>query len=158
MQKKISLQKIIESVLDDKNVVYDITNDANVQSLRRAFYKLIEKLGSDKEVLKHGGKYMEFEESEVPFLKVIFSQLYDKKGIIDKFINEKSEHKKFSVRDVHKLIQELLDEAEKAGMDEEELIKLAQFFSDIFLESPLRSIEYCHTLIDALALNLQDTF
>lgn len=99
---------------------------------------------------------MEFEESEVPFLKVIFSQLYDKKGIIDKFINEKSEHKKFSVRDVHKLIQELLDEAEKAGMDEEELIKLAQFFSDIFLESPLRSIEYCHTLIDALALNLQD--
>lgn len=156
MQKKISLQKIIESVLDDKGVEYDKTNDANVQSLRRAFYKLLERLGSDKEVLKCGKRNIEFKEAEVPFMKVVFSQLYEKNGIIDEFINEKNEHKKFSSRDVHKLIQDLLDEADKAGMDEEELIELAQFFSRIFLASPLRSIEYCHSLIDKLALTLQD--
>ena len=33
---------------------------------------------------------------------------------------------------------------------------MAHFFGSIFLYSPLRSIEYCHTLIDMLALNLQD--
>lgn len=54
MQKIISLQEIIESVLNDKGVEYEKTNDSTVRSLRRAFDKLIERLGSDKETLKRG--------------------------------------------------------------------------------------------------------
>ena len=155
MPDKISLQEIIEDVLDDKKVAYEKTNDSNVRTLRRAFNRLIERLGSDKEMLQKGGNF-EFHKSEVPFMKVLIGQLYDGRGLIAHFTNERNRNMNFSARDVRGLIQSLLDEADKDGASEEELNEMARFFSSIFLFSPLRSIEYCHNLIDMLAMNLQD--
>lgn len=154
MSKKVSLQEIIESVLGDKGVEYDIANDSTVRSLQRAFDRLIEKLGSDKEVLKHGGRNIEFEESEIPFMKVLISQLYDGRGLIGEFANDGNRNRLFSSKDVRELIQSLIDEAEKTGMSEYELKEIAKFFDNIFLYSHKRTIEYCHELIDALAMNL----
>lgn len=155
MPDKFSLQEIIENVLDDKKVAYETTNDSNVRMLRRAFNRLIERLGGDKEMLQKGGNF-EFQKSEVPFMKVLLGQLYDERGLIAQFTNERNKNTKFSSKAVHELIQSLLDEADKDGASEEELNEMARFFTSIFLFSPLRSIEYCHKLIDMLAMNLQD--
>lgn len=99
---------------------------------------------------------MEFEEPEIPFMKVLISQLYDGRGLIGEFANDGNRNRSFSSKDVRELIQSLIDEAEKTGMSENELKQMAQFLCSIFLESPLRSIENCHVLIDTLATCLQD--
>ena len=113
-------------------------------------------MGTNVDALKKDGKTISFSEAEVPFMKILLSQFYDKKGIIYEFTTDKSANKAFSSKEVHNLIQQLLDEADKSGMDEEELKQMAIFLSGLFSESPLRSIEYCHKLIDCLALNLGD--
>lgn len=156
MQKIISLQEIIESVLNDKGVEYEKMNDSTVRSLRRAFDKLIERLGSDKETLKHGGRTIEFDELDIPFMKVLVSKLYENSGLIADFTHERNKNKPFSSMDVHKLIQSLIDEAAKTGMNENELMQMARFFCSIFFDSPLRSIENCHALINTLASCIQD--
>lgn len=165
MEKKYSLKGIIDDVLEEKYkekeycedfVDEDDTWDNDERRLRRNFYGLLEKLGTNKDLLKADGDIFSFEEKEYYFIKYIFTQLYDKKGIIYDFARSSNKGKKFKSRDVHKMIQELCDEAEREGMDEKELLNLTMFFANLFLESPLRSIEYSHALIDSLALNLQD--
>lgn len=89
-------------------------------------------------------------------MKVLISQLYDDRGLIAEFTNERNRNKLFSSREVHELIQSLINEADKTEMSENELMLMAQFFCNIFLASPLRSIENCHALIDTLASCLQD--
>lgn len=164
MREKYTLQRIIKIVIvevekkkdKDYNKNLDVQFDNKVKNTERAFGRLIERLGSEKEILKHGGKNMEFDQSELPFMKIILSQLYDNTGIIAEFANKRNRNKKFSSKEVHTMIQSLIDEADKSGMNEDELIDLAQFLSSIFLIAPLRSIEYCHMLIDTIASELQD--
>lgn len=159
MSSKVTLIRIIEAVLIDKGVnISDNKDDlveSNVRRLRRAFDRLIDRLGGDKEILKAGGSF-EFHESEVSFMKVLIGQLYDDRGLIAKFANERNKNTKFLSSDVHALIQALLDEADKDGANQEELKQMTHFFSSIFLYSPLRSVQCCHELIDMLAMNLQD--
>lgn len=157
MKNKITLKTIIESVLEDKNVKDDSnTYEANIKNLNRAFTRLIEKLGNDKEILKRGERYFEFEESEVPFMKVLLSQLYDNKGIIAEFTNERKRNKKFSSIEVYEFIESLKDIADSEGLDENDIERMVEFFSKIFLLSPLRIVENCHMSIDSLAATLQD--
>ena len=153
MKDKISLQEIIEKVLNDKGIDYEKMNDANVRRLRRAFDKLIERLGSNKEILKDSEGNFLFQKEDVPFMKIIIEQLYDENGLISKFLNKNTY---FSSKDVRNLIQSIIDEADKGGASENELKEIALFFSSIFLYSPLRSKESCHQLIDALVANLED--
>lgn len=162
MQEKVTLKDIIENVLindsgikPEKYNKYQDFIDSRTRQLYRKFERLIERLGSNKEILKAGGRTMEFDEAEVPFMKVLLTQLRDNKGIIAEFTNDDSTNRKFSSKDIHDLIQSLIDEADKSGMNKEELIHLASFLEGIFLCSPLRSIEHCHMLIDGLALTLQ---
>lgn len=154
MSTVYSLSKIIRLVLEEKKCDYGYESEE--KNLRRHFNKLVERLGTNVDALKKDGKTMIFSEAEVPFMKILLSQFYDKKGIIYEFTTDKSTNKKFSPEEVHNLIQQLLDEADKSGMDEEELKQMAIFLSRLFSESPLRSIEYCHRLIDCLALSLGD--
>lgn len=165
MQGKVTLKEIIESIFSDVDTdnltegeynQYDDDREKYTRKLYRKFERLLERLGSDKEILKAGGRTMEFNEAEVPFMKVLLTQLLDNESIIAKFTNDATASKKFSSSDIHDLIQSLIDEADKAGMSERELIDLAKFLESIFLCSHLRSIERCHMLIDGLALNLQD--
>lgn len=163
MQEKVSLKQIIESVLgyiDTENFTdkqyneYENNLERNTRKLYRKFETLIMKSGSDKTAVKQGGKHYEFYESEIPFMKVLLAQIQSGQGIIAEFINDSN--KKFSSSDVHKLIQSLIDEADKTGMNEDEQKEMAYFLCNIFLESPLRSIEKCHELIDTLVFCLQD--
>lgn len=165
MQGKVTLKNIIESVLSDIDTdsftaqeidQYEDDKEKNTRKLYRKFERLLERLGTDKEILKAGGRTMSFNESEVPFMKVLLTQLLVNKGIIAEFTNDAGASKKFSSRDIHDLIQSLIDEADKSGMDEDELKQMAGFLYSIFLASPLRSIEKCHSLIDTLASCLQD--
>lgn len=153
-EEKVSLRHVIKSVLKEKKLTNTFYEDSNIRALQRKFKKLIEKLGCDSDVLKPKGNHFEFKQSEVPFIKVILLQLHNEEGMISDFVND--ENKKYSYEKVHGFIQLLLDEAEKDGMTEIELKKMAVFLSNIFLASPLRSIESCHRLIDALAANLHD--
>lgn len=153
----ISLEQIIKMVLDDKKIDYDSTNDPNVRSLRRAFDKLFERLGSDKEIFKRNG-VIAFSEWEVPLIKSLLFQLYDHNGIISEFVNASKKNKKFSSDEVRSFLDILHKEAENAESDEkkEELEDMGMFFSHLFLWSPLRSLEDCHGLIDSIASRLQD--
>lgn len=166
-EKEVSLLSIIKSVVEeyesciDKDSFEDEDSedssedeDSLIRKLQRKFNKLIEKLNCDLNLLKTSEGRFKFNEAEVPAIKVILSQIINKKGIISDFVNNKD--KDFSVDKVHDLIQELIDEAEKSGMDEDELIYTATFLCSIFSVSPLRSKENCHRLIDALAQKMQD--
>lgn len=156
-EKMVSLEDIIKRVLDDKKIEYDKTNDSNVRSLRRAFERLLKRLGSDIERYKYNG-VIEFVEEEVPFMKSLLSQLYDNRGIIADFVNGGKKSKKFSSKEVREFLDILKEEIEKAESDEKknELEGMDNFFSEIFLWSPLRSVEDCHGLIDSCASYLQD--
>ncbi len=150
----VSLQKIIDGLLDnDPNVSDSLESDK--RTLYRKFNKLIEKLGANKEIIKNRNHY-EFSETQVPFIRVLLLQLHTGKGIVAEFVNKKTRNKRFSSTEVQELIQSLLDEADRQGASEDELKEMMQFFSLIFRLSPLRSIEYCHACIDALAANLSD--
>lgn len=166
MQKKVFLKQIIESVLSDIDAEnyteeeynkYEDDFEKNTRQLYRKFDRLLERLGSNKEVLKDGGKNMEFDELDAPIIKTLVAQLYSGEGIIAEFVSARNENKQFSSNDVIKFIHALYDEVAKDDtMNKEELAYLAQFFNNIFLYSPLRSLETCHKTIDALALELHD--
>ena len=156
--KTIPLDSIIKKVLDNKGVQYDEAgSDSNIIALRRAFYRLLERLGSDKERFKENGKYL-FAEQEVPFMIVLLTQLYDNNGIIADFANRTKKIEKFLAREVYEFLDTLKKEIEKAESDEKkyDLRDMLIFFTDLFLWSPLRSLEECHKLIDVLAANLQE--
>lgn len=157
LKKRISLEDAIKKVLDDKKIEYVKTNDSNVRCLRRAFERLLKRLGSDIERYKHNG-VIEFAEEEMPFMKSLLSQLYDNKGIIADFVNGGKKSKRFSSKEVREFLDILTEEIEKAESDvkKNELEDMGKFFSEIFLWSPLRSVEDCHGLIDSIASCLQD--
>lgn len=111
MSEKISLQSIIESVLEEKGVDPKEQNDQ--VRLRRALARLMERLGSNIEVLKNDGRIIEFDELEVPTIKVLLSWLYSNEGIIDKFVNTRQRNKVFSSNEVIDFIHSLYDEIAK---------------------------------------------
>lgn len=155
MSEKISLKKIIESVLEEKGEEVDEPN--NQVRLRRAFSSLLERLGGDKNVIKGGGKNMEFDEFEAPIIKALLLQLHSGNGIIAEFANSRHRNKGFSSDEVIRFIHSLCDEMDKDDkMNKEEITYLCNFFRNIFLYSPLRSLETCHKMIDTLASNLYD--
>lgn len=156
VEKSVSLEDIIKRVLDDKGIDV-ITYESNVRALRRAFIRLFERLGSDLEIYKYNG-VIAFTELEVPFMKSLLFQLYDNKGIIADFVNGGKKNKKFSSEDVRKFLELLDEEMAKTESEEnkKELEMMRVFFSNLFLYSPLRSVEDCHKLIDTLAMNLEE--
>lgn len=148
MDKKYSLQKIIQDTLN-------IKDENNLRRIRRRFDTFLERLKIDKNLLKSRSGEIEFEESALPFMKVLISQLYKSEGVVAEFVSERNKNKTFSADDVIELKESLVNEAKKAEMNEDELKYLDQFFNDFFFISPARSINFCHMLIDALAINLQ---
>ena len=153
----VSLQQIIDMVLEETPNTSGLDNyDNEKRRLYRKFERLIEKLGADKETVKKGSRNYEFPETEVPVMKVLLSQLYSEHGVVAEFVNRKERKDRFSSENVEELIDSLLNEVNKAGVDEGEYIEMANFFARIYCVSPLRSIERCHKFIDMLAGNLQD--
>lgn len=153
---------ILNSDLDEKHLSEEYIKhmdslENKARSLYRKFAKLISLLGGDKDILKNGGKYIEFDESAAPAIRVLMSQLYTEKGIIAEFVKTHKYKPKFSSNDVIEFIQTLRDEASKDDTrNREELAWLAQFFENIFLNSPPYLLTTCHTIIDALAAELHD--
>lgn len=156
MEKNITLDEIIKEVLRDK-ITSEGNIDSNIVTLRRAFFRLIERLGSDKEVFKTNGKYL-FNEMEIPFMKSLLIQLYSNEGLIADFANKGKKNMKFSSKEVREFLDTLNHEAEKAEseLEKADLIDMEIFFSKLFLWSPLRSLEDCHELLDVIAANLSD--
>jgi len=150
MHEETSLAKIIDTVLQECGILHD---ESNKRMLHRSFEKLLEKIGTDKEFFKSGRKTFSFNKTDTKFMKIIIRQLYYGKGIIAQFVDNNLEVSSVKVRD---LIQSILDEEDKDGADEEELKHLACFLDKLFNCGALYSIENCHDLIDAIALNLDD--
>lgn len=138
-KEEYTLKEIIESVLDDHNMEYANENDPNVRALQRAFDKLINKLGHDKEIHKHGGRQIIFFKSEVPYIKGIIAGLYENKGLYAELIDNRK--KEDTVRQIHSFVESLLDEAKKDGMQEYQLIQMALFLDSILLNAQLQSPE-----------------
>lgn len=153
-EKNISLRHIIKTVVEEYGVYKNGDEESLIRDMQRKFNKLITKLGCDVNVLKRNGKNFNFKEEEIPTIKVILSQIIHNEGIISDFVNDRDDD--YSIEKIHAMIQELINEAEKAGMGENDLKYTAAFLCNVFSLSPQRSIKYCHRLIDMLAYNLQD--
>lgn len=151
MSKQISLQRIIEEVLNEKGITID---DNCVRFLRRKFDGFLERMGGNKSILKGTGRTISFDESEISFIKVIMSQLYDNEGLIAHFLDKKLSD--INSKDIHNMIQAIIDEESNKGVSEDEIARLAKFLDKKFLCMKLYLIESCHKLIDALELNTQD--
>jgi hypothetical protein len=153
MSEKKSLQKIIEDVLKENKMP---TDDSNVRGLRRSFERFLTNIGGEKEILKEGGRIIEFDVAEVPFMKAILRQLYNRQGLVWKMAEEQTEKSVCSTAEVYELIESIIDVERNKGANETESEAMAEFFSKIFLFSQLRYLENCHKIIDLLILNLQD--
>ena len=153
MSQKVSLQKIIDVVLEEKGMRDYVGYDSIVRSVRRGFDKLLESLGGSKEELKDDGRKISFDESDVPFMKVIIEQLYEKKGMMANFLDEGSNVSSTDVRD---LIMSIIEEESERGVTEDEISDLALFLLKNFSYWSLSSMENCHYFIDVLAANLHD--
>lgn len=140
-----SLESIIKEVIEEAGVY----NEANVRKYRRYFYKLIEKMGGDIEVLKKGTRNISFDENEVGFIRSIIKTLCSfNKSTLSDFIEGNDE---FTPVIVHKFLEELAADLGQSDISEDEKRRQIQFFSDIFLLSDKRIIEECHTIIDMIA-------
>lgn len=152
-RKKVSLLSIIKSFLGEVLGDNDSIN-VSIRALQRQFNALIEKFGCSVDMLKANGRTFEFNESEIPFLRVIISQLYYKKGVIFEIVNSDKEY--YTSKQIHELIQNIIDEGEKIGLEEADLQNMVEFFDGIFGYSILRVIENCHEIIDYYIVNLKD--
>jgi len=146
-----SLEKIIKSVLVEKGI--DSTDVTTIRSIRRGFEKLLETLGGNKDTIKGGSRTISFDESEIPFMKTVLGQIYDRKGVIDKLLDKTS---KITIEDVWTFIQQVIDDEEAKGASDDELANLSDFLTDMFSYAPLYFAQRCHTLIDMLAINTKD--
>ena len=161
-----SFKRIIEEALSDKG--WEPT-EVDILAYRRAFYKLLERIGSDKEILKIQNKEntenkkvtkneaILFDEFEKPVIKTLLLQLMDQNSMIYEFTHAKNDKAKFSAEETNDFLKALKAEIFKdPELVDEDMRYLSIYLDNIFLYSPLRSIETCHKLIDALAANLSD--
>ena len=166
MPNQVTLKQIIDCVLSENysedctQTVYDNREkalEANRRSLYRKIDKLFERLGFSKDVLKDGERNIIYYEEDIPMMKILISQLHSGKGIISDFVNNRNGHRRFSSNEVLEFLCALETELEKDDtLDKEALGYLITYFRNIFLYSPLRSLETCHAIIDALAQQLHD--
>lgn len=149
MEVIVMLQRSLESIIKEVLKENGAENEANVRKYRRYFYKLIEDLGGDIEVLRKGNRTISFDENEVDIIKIIINQLYSvDKSSLKGLFNGGDE---FTPVIVHKFLDSLINNPNLSDISEDERMRLIQFFSDIFLLSDKRMIEECHLMIDKIA-------
>lgn len=153
---KRSLGSIINEVLkeEDKSQEGKLQEDeSSIRKCRRGFTSLIEKLGGSIDDIKSSKNVIEFEEDEVPGIKVLLHGVFrtDNNPISD-FLLSKGDD--FSVEDATKFIDYLvanLYATEEEGKKED----LVKSLSDDTMVSHMRIIDECHKLVDGYARELQ---
>lgn len=154
MSETYSLSKIIKAVLAENGIKDTASQDAAERQLRRAFDSLLACTNAQKDILKKGGKNLQFKEDELLFIKALLSQLYLQKGTAYKIISKKE--RSFSSQDIMDLIQSIINEIDQTQLSQDKLKEVALFYARLFGYFPADLIEQCHQLVDAFALNLQD--
>lgn len=147
--KKIALHNIIKEVLEEKKELIEYHGDIEhfARTIRNRFFNFVERIGGNKEVLRTGVKYL-FHEEDMPFMKVLLRQIRDEEGVFYEFTKKNRE---FSYREVHALIQAVLEEGDRLGWSEEDLKRMQNFLTIIFAYSPERSIARMRELVDSLS-------
>ena len=145
-----SLQKLIEAVLTENGLEHE---ESYTRRMRRGFEGLLKNLGGSIDGAKAGGRIIEFNDDEVPFIKTILWQIYEGNGIVAKVADERV---KISTDDIHNLIQAVIDDAEKQGVSKERLMKFTAYFLNLCSYASLYFIENCRKHIEALALNVYE--
>lgn len=133
-------------------VLYFEDRDSAVKKLRRKFKRFIEAGGGNCEKLKDDNGNMYFDESEVPLIKTILTQLAEDNGFAGKFIKKNGQVD--YLNDAHDLIQEVINTMEKDGNKENEIKANVNTLDRLFQLSFRSEIENCHKLVDGIALNL----
>lgn len=126
--------------------------DSEVKRLNRYFTKFVSIMGGDIKELKDEKSRMYFSEEEEPFLKVILQQLATEKGVA--FDITKRKEPVGSLDEMHDLIQMMIDAMSEDGMTDAEAQALVNWLDMIFQFSFYVTIEHCHQLVDAIAINL----
>ena len=124
------------------------------RTLLRRFYKLISLCGGTPDALKDCNGHIYFEDEDVIFVKYIIIQLVNNEGICSQLIDKHTKGDSITPNEVHKFIQGYLDLMDAEGYSEHDMIASLKFFSWLFNDPLLESIEYCHQMIEFIHLNL----
>ena len=126
--------------------------DSAVKKLRRTFTKFIEAGGGRLEQLKDEKGVIHFDEEDVPVIRTVLAQLAEKRGFAHTFMKD---HRRIpDLEDTHDFIQDIIFEMENDNMDEAQVMHYAVTLDRLFQFSFLATIDYCHRLVDGVALNL----
>lgn len=162
----VSLQHLIKEVLREKGMLSTNgnmdTNSSNIRNLYRTFERFVKALGGDTSLLKDNsnGKNKRYviDKGDAAFVKLILVQLNEKNDLFEIILKDHKRSKSFSSKDVNEFIFTLFDAADNETDDRKktEIAEVANFCCKVFLQSPLRSLEKCHAVIDTIWSTVQD--
>lgn len=148
---KRSLGSVIKEMLNEEKFPDD---ESYIKQCRRNFARLIEKLGGSIDDMKNSKNVIEFEEAEVPVIKVLLKSVFmSSDNPVGKFLFSK-DNDDFSAEDAAKFIEYIVTESYVAANDATKE-KMVKFLSDDTMVSHVRIIEDCHKLVDSYARELQ---
>lgn len=123
------------------------------KKLRRRFNKFIESGGGSMDKLRGTNGHVEFEDEEAAFIRAILIQLAEGKGFAFKLM-VKNRSGTPTLNDEHDFFQEIIDLMRDDGAGEEYIMANLRMLDRLFQLSFRQSIEYCHQLVDCVAINL----
>ncbi len=151
VNKTVTLQKIIDEVLEEKGIKGTDGYEAASKNLHRLFDRFLRGLGVDKETLKGENKRFSFNEAEVFCTKIALRKLYENDGIVADIANECADEEMLSYEKIRQLALEFINEANREGWDKEEQEILKDVLSDTFSLKASHFIWASHKMIDMLA-------
>lgn len=154
MSKTYSLSEVINIVLEENGIKNTVSEESTKRQLYRAFDSLLERLGASKDTWKKGGKNLQFEKEDLPFIKALLSQLYLQKGTAYKIISKKETS--FSSDDILDLLISIIDEMDQTQLSVAKLIDVAVFYAHLFGYFPINIVERCHQVVNHFSSSLVD--
>lgn len=129
-------------------LIKEYTNkEAVVLRFRRGFDGLLEKIGGSKEIMKAGGRNIEFDESEVPLMRVIIKRLYEGDGLIADLGDDT---KPITAEALVNLADSLVNEYKINGASEDEVRDFEEYAYDYLRVPQLVFKEKCIQLINEI--------
>ena len=126
--------------------------DSAAKKLRRNFVKFVEAGGGTVDKLKDEKGFINFDDDDIPVIHTVLTQLAQQRGFAYAFMKDHSRTP--DLGDTHDFIQEIITRMEKDGMDEKQVIHFATTLDRLFQFSFMATIDYCHRMVDGIALNL----
>ena len=151
------MKKSLTQIADEAMEALSVENAGvpiSQRTLLRRFYKLVSLCGGNPDALKDRNGHIYFSDEDITFAKYILMQLVNNEGICSKLIDKHTKEDSITPKAIHNFIQGYLDLMDAEGYSEEDMMASLKFFSWLFNDPLLASVEYCHQMIEFIHLNL----